>query len=253
MAGASTQLRDYYDALCALKEEEQTALAEFHASDPELLAHRFAHSLKAVESLEPIDESFYPAGARKPVPDVPPDEIRTTFDFVSRLDGRTWVVEDDSSLNFSYVEHEISPLRTTGSTRASRRSLDLLLENDGVPVFAELKIRGDRLAYFGLVQILMLTSELVADHQRTRLTEHSDVTFPGEAPYADAWIIAFDPPERGKYRARSEAAVQRIAEQLVADPRCAAIRQIAYIYGSQKDGELTFRKHFAVRSPSAGK
>ena len=43
-----TPLRRFYDALLALYEQEQTALAELDAQDPRLLIHRFRESVKAL-------------------------------------------------------------------------------------------------------------------------------------------------------------------------------------------------------------
>ena len=83
------------------------------------------------------------------------------------------------ALDFYYVDRELSPLRTANKD-APRRSLDLLLANahDQTPIFAELKIRGDKLAYFALIQVLMLALEFVVpakalDCALTRLQRRS--------------------------------------------------------------------------------
>ena len=81
-----THLRRYYDALIALFEQEQTALAELHARDPTLLIHRFRHSVKRLVNAPLIDAPFYPNG-RKALPSPPTRvaEIRKTHEFVSQL------------------------------------------------------------------------------------------------------------------------------------------------------------------------
>src|SRR3954449_3530676 len=85
-AGPQTPLRAYYDALHTLTEQEQTAVAEAHASNPGSLARRFGRSIEAIADMDPIDEPFYPAGrATPPIPPTPVEDVRSTIEFASRL------------------------------------------------------------------------------------------------------------------------------------------------------------------------
>lgn len=248
-----TPLREYYDALGILKEQEQTALAEAHAKDPRLLARRFRLSLEMLEAHSGIDASFYPPGRRDPPnPPTPVDEIKSTIEFASQLcDGRAQVVEGVPDLSFVYVDRELSPLRTTAPDRVARRSLDLLLANsgDGTPVLAELKIRADKPAYFAFVQVLMLAAELLVSSQRRRLKGHppaENMVWSETGPFADLYLVAFEPPETGKYRERSFKATQEISRRLVVDPAVASfIRRIAYLEAVVDDGGLAFKPRFA--------
>ncbi len=248
-----TQLRDYYDALQALKEQEQTALAEAHAEDPRLLAYRFRRGIEAFEGESLIKEPFYPKGRKKlPSPPTPVDEISTTNHFVSQLcDRSAHAVNDADALAFRYVDREISPLRTTTQRKIPRRSLDLLLENcnDKTPIFAEFKMRDDKLSYFALVQILMLAVEFLWPAQRERLKAHrpaNDLVWSEEGPFADAYIIVFEPPRTGNWRERSFNATEQISKRLVKDVDFSShIRRIAYIEASAKNGSLNFEKRFA--------
>lgn len=248
-----TQLREYYDALGVLKEYEQTALAEAHARDPQLLIHRFRQSVKVLELQPSLNEPFYPPGRRDPPsPPTGVDEITSTIEFASQLcDRRPRIVEGGEDLGFRYVDRELSPLRSTGPCRAPRRSLDLLLanSNDRTPIFAELKIRRDRLAYFALVQALMLAVELLVPAQGARLAAHppaKDLGWGEHGPFADVYIVAFDPPGTGTYRERSLFATERIAERLVDYAEFSRfVRRIAYIDASSRNGALAFHKRFA--------
>ena len=125
----TTQLREYYDALHALKEHEQTVLAEAHAADPTLILHRFNHSLRAFNA--PIDEPFYVTTRSAPAEyHGSPNEIDSTIKFVAQIaNGAAQPVISSPALAFRYIDRELSTLRTTGSDRAARRSLDLLLAN----------------------------------------------------------------------------------------------------------------------------
>jgi hypothetical protein len=248
---AITPLRDYYDALHALKEYEHTVLAEAHALDPTLLLRRFDQSLSAFNA--PIAEPLYdtvradPVGYREP-----PDQIDSTIKFAAEIsDGAPRPVTPTAALAFRYVDRELSPLRTTGENRPARRSLDLLLANadDGLPIYAELKIGADKPSYFALVQLLALAADFLPPSQRDRLQQHAGVSqlnSPDAGPYADLYIITLNAPTAGAFRARSFSATRQISEKLIADRSFSAqIRRIAYLEAVPEDGALAFRTHFA--------
>lgn len=247
----ATQLREYYDALHALKEHEQTVLAEAHAADPTLILHRFNHSLQAFNA--PIDEPFYITKRSDPANSLcPPGQINSTIEFAAQIaDGAAKPVLSSPTLAFRYIDRELSPLRTTGSDRPARRSLDLLLanDNDALPIYAELKIGTDRPSYFALVQLLALATDLLPPSQRQRLKQHpggSRLRWPQTGPYADLYIITLNSPTTGKYRARSLAATQQISKKLIDDELFSAqIRRIAYLEAVPENNTLRFDTQFA--------
>ena len=261
-----SELRRYYEALVGLlKEQEQTALAEAHADNPTLLAKRFRRSIEGLDEHfdehPKIDELFYDSERADPAD---PDnratsigDIKSTLQFAAELcDGRSRRVTGGELLAFRYVDREISPLRskhTRREDRVARRSLDLLLANacDNTPIFAELKLRGDRPTYFALVQLLMLVAEFLPARQRERVAEFQpsagNLAWPAAGPFADAYIVAFEPPATGKYRQRSFDATARICEKLIARPDVSSIiRRIAYIEATDNGaGGLAFTSKFA--------
>jgi hypothetical protein len=247
----STQLGDYYDALHAMKQQELTALAEAHAEDPRRLIRRFHLSVKTAESRAGIDEPFY--DSRRKDPGSPQGgEVKSTIAFASYLHhGGICDVKNEEALAFRYIDREIFPGRTKGGVGGSRRSLDLLLANnrDHMPVLAELKIRGDKLAYFALIQVLMHAAEFQSPAQRARLLKHergNHLSWSPDGPFADLYIIVFATPETGKYRERCFNATKRISELLVADvgfARC--VRRIAYLKAFVENGAMAFEKGFA--------
>jgi hypothetical protein len=248
----STQLGDYYDALHAMKEQELTALAEAHAEDPKLLSYRFRKSVEAVESRAGIDEPFHDSNRKDPgSPEC--GDVKSTIAFASYLcDGHTCTVKGEEALAFRYIDREIFPGRTTADrARGPRRSLDLLLANDHdrMPVLAELKIGGDKPAYFALIQVLMLAAEFQSPAQRARLLTHErgkDLSWAPEGPFADVYIIAVAPPKTGRYRERSFNATKRISDRLMVDAGFARyIRRIAYLEASVENCAMVFEKRFA--------
>ena len=251
-----THLRRYYDALLALFEQEQTALAELHAADPTLLIHRFRESVRALEKVPLIEAPFYPNGRKElPSPPTPVADIKKTHHFASQLsDGRPRRVEGcGDALAFYYVDREISPLRTE-KTNIPRRSLDLVLANahDRTPIFAELKIRTDKLAYVAFIQVLMVAVELIVPAEGQRFRAHppaQGVAWPQVGPFADLYLIAFEPPAAGMYREPSLQATEDIARQLVEHSFVSQyLRRIAYLEAFA-DGDLsTFTCRFAFGS-----
>ena len=248
-----THLRRYYDALHALFEQEQTALAELHAEDPTLLIHRFRESVKALEKVPLIEAPFYPNGRKElPSPPTPVADIKKTHHFASQLsDGRPRRVEGcGDALDFYYVDRELSPLRTE-RTNIPRRSLDLVLANahDRTPIFAELKIRTDKLAYVAFIQVLMVALELIVPAEGQRFRGHPPahgLAWPQVGPFADLYLIAFEPPATGMYREPSLQATEDIARQLVEHSIVSQyLRRIAYLEAFA-DGDLsTFTCRFA--------
>lgn len=261
-----SELRWYYEALVGLlKEQEQTALAEAHAEDPTHLAKRFRRSIEGLDrhfdQHREIDEPFYdseradPADPDNRAPSI--GEIKSTLHFAAELcDGSSRRVTGGEHLAFRYVDREISPLRskhTRPEDRVARRSLDLLLANarDNTPIFAELKLRDDRPTYFALVQLLMLVAEFLPARQRERVAKFqpsvSNPARPAAGPFADAYIVAFEPPTTGRYRQRSFDATARICEKLMARPDVSSfIRRIAYIEATENGNrELAFTSKFA--------
>ena len=248
-----TQLRNYYDAMDALKEQELTALAECHAKDPELVAYRFDLSVKKAETyLSLEDQPFHPERPPliPPSPDTPLN-IRSTVDFARYLNS-IGSFDVDDNLSFEYVDREIFPLRSTekGGPRTDPRKLDLLLKSgDGLPVLTELKIRGDKPSYFALMQNLMYASELSSRSQISRLIgQHKDHHFevPDDGPVVDLQIIAFDPPKSGEFRKRSTDATETICQKLAKDPRIGSrIRRFTFLTVAESDSPLVFEKLFS--------
>lgn len=247
-----TQLRALYNALPALKEQELTALAEHHADDPTYLLYRLGEDAETVAKYPALDEAFYGKRTELPKPATPFAELKKTHHFVSHIaDGERREVEGAPELSFRYVAHEVFPLRQTtpGGPRPSRRSLDLLLaSDDGLPVACELKIRGDTPTYPALIQALMYAMELSSESQRARLDKHyaGKFAWPAEGPVIDVYLLAFEPPDRGRYRSRLHEATRTVSAKLVDDPRCnSVIRRIACIEAAVEGDQLAFRKGFA--------
>lgn len=256
-----TQLREFYAALGALKEQEQTVLAELHAEDPARLLRRFELSVATVAEYAPITHVEDPSlpevfhdDKREALadPPVPVGEIRKTEHFASQLVDRGELsVEGAPELAFRYVDREIFALRSTAAgQRVATRWLDLLLaSSDGLPIVAELKIGTDKPTYFALIQALMYATELSSPSQRARLTAvYPEVRFttPADGPFLDVYLIAFKPPSTGAFRQRSFEATEQLSAKLVKDRRVnSVIRRIACIEAIPGDESLSFVKRFA--------
>jgi hypothetical protein len=245
-----TQLRQYYDALHGLKEQEQTALAELHADDPERLIARFDHSVKTVATYPATTEPFH--GERSEAwMEKAGEPVTSTTTFVAELAVISHhQVVDFPELDFDFVDREIFPLRSTTipiDGRGARRSIDLLLRaGSGMPIVGELKVAGDSPTYYALVQALMYATELSSESQLRRLAEHYDFIVPAAQPAIIVYLIAHAAPERGAYRRRSLEATKVIVEKLMKDRRVAdVIRHFAYLESSiDADGRLVFRHLF---------
>jgi hypothetical protein len=246
----ATQLRQYYDALQGLKEQEQTALAELHAEDPERLIARFAHSVQAVAAYPAITEPFHGERSRAWM-EKAGEPVTSTTTFVAELAAiGHHQVPEFPEFDFDFVDREIFPLRSTTipmDGRGARRSIDLLLRaGNGMPIVGELKVAGDSPTYYALVQALMYAAELSSESQLERLARSYDFVVPDGQPAIIVYLIAHAAPERGAYRRRSFEATKAIVEKLMNDRRVAGvIRHFAYLESSiDADGRLVFRHLF---------
>jgi hypothetical protein len=245
-----TQLREYYDALHALKEQEQTALAELHAKDPERLIARFAHSVQTVAAYPKLTEPFH--GERSEAwTESAGLPITSTTTFVANLAaaGHHRVI-DFPELDFDFVDREIFPLRSTTipvDGRGARRRIDLLLrDGNGLPIVGELKVARDSPTYPALIQALMYAAELSSESQLRRLAQNYDLVVPDAQPAIIVYLIAHGAPESGTYRGASFEATRVIVEKLMSDRRVAdVIRHFAYLESStDADGRLVFKHLF---------
>jgi hypothetical protein len=149
------------------------------------------------------------ARACAPVPYPPPATISRSVHFAQ------WVcatgncgVAGVPELAFGYVDRELDCLRTSpgklledGNWSKRAMVLDLLLENrmDSTPIVAELKIRKDEDALYGLIQCLCAAAHLVTASQRARLRNVYGLTsvLSNSGPYLDLYVIFFEPEMKG--------------------------------------------------------
>ncbi len=245
----TTQLREFYAALTALHEHEQMLLAKQHAGRPKDLINRFLHSVRdgARRKIDPTEPFYDPREPDLPHQPVPFDRLIRTFDFASHLPGVEHTVDRHPELGFSYVAREVFPGRREREKRRRMvpRTLDLLLSSaDGkLPIIGEVKIRDDSLTYFALVQALMHVAELVAPLQRERLAIQYEDRFdwPPTGPYADLYLIAYEPPKTGANRDDSFILSRQIADAFNQDAEVGRhVRRIAFIEAERRGDHLGF-------------
>lgn len=245
----TTQLRELYAALTALHEHEQMLLAKQHATRPKDLINRFLHSVRdgARREVDPTEAFHDPRDPDLPDQPVAFDRLISTFDFASHLPGVEYAVDGHPELGFSYVAREVFPGRRKREKRRRMvpRTLDLLLSSADrkLPIIGEVKIRGDSLTYFAFVQALMHVAELVAPLQRERLATHYEGRFdwPPTGPYADLYLISYEPPKTGANRDDSFTLSKQIAEAFEQDAEVGRhVRRIAFIEAEQRGDQLGF-------------
>jgi hypothetical protein len=252
-----TQLREFYDILGALKEEEQTALAEFHAADPERLILRFEKSVRTVAKYEGLDpaEAFHPNRALRTRTDATDDEpIGSTADFAGYLETSiTYRVSGADGLDFRYLDREISTLNSKMlpvEARVARRSVDLLLsDSEGrLPIVGELKRKKDSPTYFALIQSLMYAVDLNSAVQRRRLDRYG-LSAPETGPFVGIYLIGYKASYAGDNRKRSFQASKTIAAKLMRDARVTSVvNRIAYLDATLGADGLAFESVFSFPS-----
>jgi hypothetical protein len=212
-----TSLRKLYQWLQKEPVGLHAAIAEGILGRPEELHRLLARALKKLTDYtnqEPLLD--------RPRPTLPPfqgNELSGTNDLVAALQAKAGhvIVEDQESLNFSYVEREVSPLRTTSgvyedgwpASNSGSGGIDvLLLSQDGVvPIVGEIKVATDKNPFFALVQALTYASELATLSQFQRLKHWLSQGYGLEIGPADSMplldiyiILANYPGDRDPYK-----------------------------------------------------
>ena len=146
-----------------------------------------------------------------PVAQPPPRDVQRTVHFAQWAKAAgVAAVASDPPLEFRYVDRELDCMRSApgqpledGTPSKEALRLDLLLEDarDGTPILAELKIRRDEDALYGLIQVLAAGAHLVTAAQRVRLRNVYGMTraLRTGGPYLDLFLIFFEPDVKGEW------------------------------------------------------
>ncbi len=162
--------------------------------------------------------------------------------FVNRVATNSVTVDSAPHLNFSFVDFEISPIRTTrsefetgASGRGGRGGVDLLLANrdDQLPIVGEVKADTDRNPFLGLIQSLTYAVELSTAPQRDRLARH----YPGRftlietGPWVDIYLFLLRYPADDDSQ-RFLTLTDQIAERIVSadSPVASIVRRIVGLH-----------------------
>lgn len=176
-----TKLREFYKFLRLFSTEtELKILEDFNrGTNYKKLVEIFEDSVKHFKKYCSID-TFTSRNKRKVLPLIP-SSINSTNDVVSILENKSVnSIINNKRLDFTYIEREISPLRTTGGvlfeTGKSGKSsggggVDFIGWNikDNLPILGEIKVKLDENPFFAIIQLLTYLSELSTPNQIKRI------------------------------------------------------------------------------------
>lgn len=180
-----TKLRDFYNLLRIFSTQTHiNILEDFNRGENyKRLIEIFEDSKKHFEKYC-CSDNFTTSSKRKDLPNFP-SKISNTNDLVVLLEkNKSNNVTNNDSLDFIYLEREVSPLRTTGnaifeSGQSGRSSgtggLDFIGWNlkQNLPILGEIKVKNDENPFFALIQLLTYLSELVTPNQIQRINQTS--------------------------------------------------------------------------------
>lgn len=230
---------------CWLADRGQAAqlAADFSTSE---LAAAFAATVSDV-SKRPAAGAFYPPGRRRSLHALAQeraahrDRISDTRHVqVLLCRARRCEVQGDRSLDFEFVDYELTPMSSAGATRRvwltddrkRRISLDALLVNakDRTPIVAEIKIGGDQNLAFALVQALAAAAQLSSESQLHRLHDQYRDALGEIAPTRlDVCVIAARAPVTGVRPQLAQRARERARALIETGALSAWIRRIAFL------------------------
>jgi len=133
----------------------------------EMLAGLFHRSVNQFSRYNNLKDEFLPESRKSPQEDGQKDQkfAQHVVDLLKR---------GDNIFGYTYVDCEISPLRTTGAGEpdSGAGGLDFLAatrDSPPLPIVGEVKADNDRTPLFALIQALTYTSELATKNQLDRL------------------------------------------------------------------------------------
>ena len=160
-------------------------------------------------------------------------------------------VDGRPELTFGYIDRELDCLRTSpgqlledGTQSKRALVLDLLLQNktDTTPILAELKIREDEDALYGLIQCLSAAAHLATASQQTRLRNVYGVAsaLTNGGPYLDLYVIFFEPEVKGLWPSVLRETLALRDELMKQAPITSVIRRIEFLHASLGNTGLEF-------------
>jgi hypothetical protein len=179
-----TLLRKIYASLHLFDTNTMVALADFFAAHPKSLERLWNKSRSAFEGYDNRKENWGSC-ARKELPAAPSSatQISKTTEFTAYIKQSKDYL---NKLGYSFVERELSPWRTTNAafsnklpaTKSGTGGIDVLLKNEKtkMPAVGEVKIGGDKNAFFALIQAMTYAVELSTPSQLVRLSQYSNFT-----------------------------------------------------------------------------
>jgi hypothetical protein len=263
-----TEMRSLYTLLGEFNRLEfQLEMAREAARLPvaERLANRFRRSVEQFCQYENY-EPFYPQ-QRTGLPLLNPQlnyPINCTSHLTSLLinqNNRTGEASNPD-LNFTYIDREIKPARTTGGAiytnltpATSGKTLDWLLSNanDQHLIIGEVKIDNDKNPFYALIQTLMYAAELVTVSQQRRLMRYYPDSFqlPDQNAITDIYIILHNYDWECKVRNELFELTNRISNQLMHYQAVSSyIRRIACLDARlNESGIMFFQELFSCEAP----
>jgi hypothetical protein len=247
---------DLYTGLHGTSQGDQITEAGKLVAEPQRVARAFAEERRRFESFA-VNEPFYPAGTRKPLPEHVSESRRTPQLAALLWRPPVWDVVGHPELGFRYVDREIATSRTTkGSDGKRPLSVDLLLANadDRTPIVGELKLGGDQNAFYALIQGLVHAARLASPKQLERLRRFYADHFAREQPsgVVDLYVVLRDAPTAGTRPKLLELA-NTLAGELTQDAEVTQhVRRIACIAAQTDADPVRFDALFAYGAGCPG-
>lgn len=227
-----TRLREIYKLLktcSSIKFHLEFASELASRKNPEKFASYINEDVKRFHAYENIVDDLFDYSDRSPLPPTTEiEEITNTGHVAALLENQEtleFALHEDKTqvCEFRYVDREVRPCRTTnhatyvdGLPAAAQPHADLLLVgNRNLPSLGEVKIGNDTNPFYALVQLLMYASELLGEHQRSRLSNSFPEVFAKGYRSVDLVIILHKYNKRSKPRTKLLEQTSLLSKRLI--------------------------------------
>ena len=171
-----TGLRQLYNTLKVKNTEEQKEVAKYYYDNTDELIELYNESIKSFGRYNDPKENFFNRKYKRKEIRKPQEEkgTRKVIAYFKESNNKISIT-NESSLNFDYINREISTYRSTNSGNKSSGlgGIDFIGWNTSKkgPIIGEIKVKSDGNPFVALIQTLTYSSEMFTQNQIERINK----------------------------------------------------------------------------------
>lgn len=172
-----TGLRKLYNTLKGKNIKEQKEVAKYYYDNTDELIELYNESINSFGRYNDPQENFFNKEYKRKEIQTPQKERKGTRKVIAyfKESNNKISITNESSLNFDYINREISTYRSpnSGNKSSGLGGIDFIGWNTSKkgPIIGEIKVKGDGNPFIALIQALTYSSEMFTQNQIERINK----------------------------------------------------------------------------------